>query len=521
MLEQIDENPDIPVKAVQEQFQRQFAIGISRMKTYRAKKLAKKHVEGDYVEQYALLREYANELIQQNPGTIVKIEVEAGPDPGNNIRQFRRIYVCLAALKQGFKALGRDFLGLDGAFMKGPFPGQILTAVGVDCNNGIYPVAYAIVESENKDSWMWFLELLGADLDIGSNSNFTFISGRQKGILPAITRLFPCAEHRYCLRHIDENMKVSFKGDLYKDMLWKCAAATTIPEFTLAMDELKAFNKKAHLWLSKIPPLHWTRAHFSRRVVSDILLNNMCEVYNGKIVEGRDKPIISALEYIREYLMRRIVTVLNVIENSEGLLTPKATEMFDKIKQDATHYHVQWNGGDHYQVSGKPNSACVVNLAARTCSCRGWEITGMPCRHVVAALWEKAATGGRVGALESWVHPVYTMDRWKWVYSFKVNPINGRTLWVKIQLPTTIVPPKHHTQVGRPKKLRKRSAIELEELTQSGRLSKKHTKAACTKCKNTEHNSRTCKGQAEAGTNANAGKAGKRAKVGKPGKGGN
>ncbi|XP_021994351.1 uncharacterized protein LOC110890999 [Helianthus annuus] len=337
---------------------------------------------------------------------------------------------------------------------------------------------------------MWFLELLGADLDIGSNSKFTFISDRQKGILPAITRLFPCAEHRYCLRHIYENMKVSFKGDLYKEMLWKCAAATTIPEFTLAMDELKAFNKKAHLWLSKIPPLHWTRAHFSGRAVSDILLNNMCEVYNGKIVEGRDKPIISALEYIREYLMRRIVTVLNVIENSEGLLTPKATEMFDKIKQDATHY----------MFSG---------------------MEGITTRHAVAALWEKAATGGRVGTLESWVHPVYTMDRWKLVYSFKVNPINGRTLWAKIQLPTTIVPPKHHTQVGRPKKLRKRSAIELEELTQSGRLSKKQTKAACTKCKNTGHNSRTCKGQAEAGTSATAGKSGKRAKVVKPGKGGN
>ncbi|KAM0033435.1 putative MULE transposase domain-containing protein [Helianthus debilis subsp. tardiflorus] len=74
------------------------------------------------------------------------------------------MYVCLAALKQGFKALRRDFLGLDGALMKGPFPGQILTAVGVDCNNGLYPVCYAIVESESLSSWTWFLELLGDDL---------------------------------------------------------------------------------------------------------------------------------------------------------------------------------------------------------------------------------------------------------------------------------------------------------------------------------------------------------------------
>ena len=66
--------------------------------------------------------------------------------------------------------------------MKGPFPGQILTTVGVDSNNGIYPLAYAIVETENTDSWKWFWECLGDDLDM-DNSNFTFISDRQKVLL--------------------------------------------------------------------------------------------------------------------------------------------------------------------------------------------------------------------------------------------------------------------------------------------------------------------------------------------------
>ena len=76
----------------------------------------------------------------------------------------------------------RDLLGLDCAFMKGPFPGQLLTAVSVslDPNNGIYPVAYGIVETENIESWTWFLEQLGEDLDLECNSNFTFISDRQK-----------------------------------------------------------------------------------------------------------------------------------------------------------------------------------------------------------------------------------------------------------------------------------------------------------------------------------------------------
>jgi hypothetical protein len=85
----------------------------------------------------------------------------------------------------------------------------------------------------------------------------------KQGILPAIVKVFPCAEHRFCLRHIHENMKISFKGKLYKDMLWKCATSTTEVNFKKAMDDLKKQNADAHTWLSKIPPQHWARSHFS------------------------------------------------------------------------------------------------------------------------------------------------------------------------------------------------------------------------------------------------------------------
>ena len=64
--------------------------------------------------------------------------------------------------------------------MKGPYPGQILTDVGIDSNNGIYPVAYVVVEFENRNSWTWFLENLTDDLDLTPRCNFTFISDRQK-----------------------------------------------------------------------------------------------------------------------------------------------------------------------------------------------------------------------------------------------------------------------------------------------------------------------------------------------------
>ncbi|CAI9283649.1 unnamed protein product [Lactuca saligna] len=168
IIDQVEADPKIPLRAVQDHFQKTYQVGISMDKVFRAKDMARKHVTGDYTKQFELLRDYALELQATNPDTTVKIDVCPNGNPASPTRQFRRIYVCLGPLKKGLKACIRDLVGLDGAFMKGPFPGQVLTIVGLDSNNGIYPLAYAIAESENTASWKWFLENLGDDLELGA-----------------------------------------------------------------------------------------------------------------------------------------------------------------------------------------------------------------------------------------------------------------------------------------------------------------------------------------------------------------
>jgi hypothetical protein len=95
--------------------------------------------------------------------------------------KFGRLYVSLAAMKRGFLEGCRPIIGVDGCFLKGPFKGQLLSAVGRDGNNNIYPIAFAIVEAEVKDSWVWFLETLVFDLGThGRQARPTFISNGQK-----------------------------------------------------------------------------------------------------------------------------------------------------------------------------------------------------------------------------------------------------------------------------------------------------------------------------------------------------
>lgn len=81
--------------------------------------------------------------------------------------------------------------------------------------------------------------------------------------IPGLKTVFPNAEHKFCLRHIHENMKQQFSGLEYKEALWRCTYVTTVSGFEKCMQHLKALKKETHEWLSKIPAEHWEISHFS------------------------------------------------------------------------------------------------------------------------------------------------------------------------------------------------------------------------------------------------------------------
>lgn len=50
-------------------------------------------------------------------------------------------------------------MAVDGTFMKARFVQTLLFAVGIDENGKNLPLACAIVESENTESWTWFVSI--------------------------------------------------------------------------------------------------------------------------------------------------------------------------------------------------------------------------------------------------------------------------------------------------------------------------------------------------------------------------
>ncbi|KAH1130372.1 hypothetical protein J1N35_001750 [Gossypium stocksii] len=407
---------------------------------------------------------------------------------GAHKAQYEKVYeYLLEACKDGYRAGCRRIVGLDGCFLKGYYGGYLLAAVGIDANNGIYPLAYAAVESENQASWLWFLELLAIDLEIISSYQISFMSDKQKGLLEAICMLFPNAETRHCVRHLHSNFKkAGFRTKELKDLLWKAARASTIREFDDVMDELRNTNQHAYDWLKEKNPTHWSRSHFSFRSHSDMLVNNLSESFNKIILEARGKPILTMMETIRTKIMLLIVKKKEEADKWKGMLCPKIKKKVDANIKDSLRCVPSHAGGDKYQVECGPGSQHVVDLVEKSCSCRNWDLTGIPCMHALAVIHHKDEFP------ETYLQTCYTKQTQLQIYSNFVSPVRGPKQWTSLSNMLPILPPPLRRPPGRPTKVRRK---ELDEGQTTNRLSKRGVEMRCSKCKRIGHNKRSCKGE--------------------------
>lgn len=225
------DNPNMDLVVLQRKLWKEIMIEPSRHILYRAKRYAKELLIGDVKHEYERLWDYCATLCSNNAGTQypVKLNMELNPPA------LERMYFGLGALKDGC----RPIIGLDGCFLKGHFEGQLLSAIGRDANDNLYPIAMAYVGTESKETWLWFVDLLLREIGSYEDNGWAFISDRQKGLLDAIDTLANGAEHRFCVRHMYNNFKAKFRGLDMKRKFWKVAYVCTIEEFNTLMEEIK------------------------------------------------------------------------------------------------------------------------------------------------------------------------------------------------------------------------------------------------------------------------------------------
>ncbi|KAF7136322.1 hypothetical protein RHSIM_Rhsim08G0160500 [Rhododendron simsii] len=150
LLKDFKENRQLDLDGMQEKLNGRFGIESSRIQFYRAKRKCMDALKGSHGDQYKLLPTYAVEVRKTNPGSLIKMDYNR-PFPTQN-PMFRRLFVSFAGMIKGFLNGCRPFIMVDGCHLKGPYGGVLISAVALDGNNGLFPLAVAVVESENNQS---------------------------------------------------------------------------------------------------------------------------------------------------------------------------------------------------------------------------------------------------------------------------------------------------------------------------------------------------------------------------------
>ncbi|XP_043710294.1 uncharacterized protein LOC122659223 [Telopea speciosissima] len=189
------EEPDISIKSMMTSIQEQFGVVVHKLQCYRAKQIAKGEHSCNHIAAYFKLPAYC----------------------------------------------------LDGCHLRERYGGIILSAVSVDGNNCLFPLAFAIVEVGNTATCEFFLHNLANALqDSMDYMNLTFMTNKQNGLINAISSIFSDAHYRIYCRHLYSNFKASFPGLLLKSLFWKATQASSTWVYERAIEKMKDTNMEAH-----------------------------------------------------------------------------------------------------------------------------------------------------------------------------------------------------------------------------------------------------------------------------------
>lgn len=482
--ERLRDNINYKPKDILHDIYKQYGITIPYKQAWRAKERGLAAIYGSSEEGYCLLPGYCEQIKKTNPGSIAEV-FTTGVD-----NRFQRFFVSFYASIYGFLNGCLPIVCVGGISLKSKYLGTLLLATSFDANGGLFPFAFGIVDVENDESWMWFLSELHKAVEMNAETipHLTFLFDGQKGIAEAVRRKFPNASQAFCMRHLSEGIGKDFKNSRLVNLLWKAAYATTSIAFRERMAEIEDVCPEAAKWIQQIPPSRWALVHFDGIRYGHLSSN--IEEFNKWILEARELPMVQVIEQIHCKLMAEFEERRRTSNSWFSVLAPSAEKrMIDAINQAAI-YQVLRSDEVEFEVLAADRSD-IVNIRTRFCSCREWQLYGLPCSHAVAALISCHKD------VYAFTEKCFTVASYRGTYAEEIHPIPGKLEWRKTgdeegeddQDIQVVRPPKFRRPPGRPEKKR----ICIEEINRE-----KHT-VHCSRCNQTGHYKTTCKAQVAKG----------------------
>ena len=199
------------------------------------------------------------------------------------------------------------------------------------------------------------------------------------------------------------------------------------------------------------------------------------------ILPARDKPILSMLEWIRVRLMTRLHTKRIGMEKYGGSVCPNVQDKLEKLKMESRSFSAMPSGRFKYEVDNSYERH-VVDLTKKECSCRIWDLTGIPCKHGVAAIYKNLEHP------EDYLHYCYLKEAYLDVYSEIIHLMPSQDEWIK----SGHLPPQPPHFLRPPERLKKLRRRDSDEPRNPYKISRMNRQIKCGKCNKVGHNSRSC-----------------------------
>ncbi|KAK9287744.1 hypothetical protein L1049_016184 [Liquidambar formosana] len=258
--------------------------------------------------------------------------------------------------------------------------------------------------------------------------------------------------------HLTENLKQDLKGPFTREVvcaivseLHNAAFAPTVEGFKKCIETMKCLSPEAYEWIQKNKPEHWANAFFKGARYNHVKSNVADSFYNW-VSEFPALPIVEVIETTRRKMMELIYKCRVEADEWSSRLTPAAEEKLQTIISKSRSVEVLFSPGSTYKVRDTLRVINVVSLDDWDCSCREWQITGLPCLHAVAVI---DCIGRNV---YDYCSQYFRIETYRISYSESINPVLTADRPIhRESSPLRVHPPSIRRPSGRPKEKRLRA----------------------------------------------------------------
>ncbi|XP_027932296.1 uncharacterized protein LOC114188018 [Vigna unguiculata] len=476
----IRDNPQYKPREILQDIRDQHGVAVSYMQAWRGKERSMAALHGTFEEGYRLLPAYCEQIRKTNPGSIASV-VATGQE-----NCFQRLFISYRASIYGFINACRPLVELDRAHLKGKYLGTLLCAAAVDADDALFPLAIAVVDTESDDNWMWFMSELRKLLGVNTENmpRLTILSERQRGLVEAVETHFPSASHGFCLRFVSENFRDTFKNTKLVNIFWNAVYALTAAEFESKITEMMEISQDVISWFQQFPPYLWAVAYFDGVRYGHFTLGVTELLYNWAL-ECHELPIVQMMEHIRQQMVSWFSDRQDMGMRCTSILVPSAEKRILEAIADAHCYQVLRANEVEFEIVSTERTN-IVDIRSRECSCRRWQLYGLPCAHAAAAL---ISCGHNA---HMFAEPCFTVQSYRMTYSQMINPIPDKSQWRDqgegaeggggARVDIIIHPPKTRRPPGRPKK----KVLRVENFKRPKRV------VQCGRCHMLGHSQKKC-----------------------------